>query len=122
MLSRPTRLPHVLTAALLCAPIVPSSADDVADPGDAAGYLELESVLDGRCQILSEGGKLRVLHNRHGSSTIAYRLLRTFAGKQQGLSVGEIAANAEPAKLGCTRVDGRPQDWLVERASFKPEE
>jgi len=109
-----------LTAALFacCGPAVASQA-----VGDPAAYLEFESVPDGRCQILSEGGKLRVLHNRHASLTIDYRLLRVFPPtRPQGLVGGTIAAGAEPAKLGCTRVDGREQDWVLKRARYAPEE
>jgi hypothetical protein len=81
-------------------------------------YLEFESVGDGRCQILSKGGKLRVLHNRHPKLTIDFRLTRIFAGKPQGLSTGIAEPNAPPVKLGCTRVDGREQDWVLERVRF----
>lgn len=87
---------------------------------DAAAFLELESVLDGRCQILSEGGKLRVIKNTHASRSVRYRLIRMFAGNHpQGRVTGSAPPGAEPVKLGCTRVDGRPQDWIVERARFE---
>ena len=89
--------------------------------GDASDYLTLESVLDGRCQILSEGGKLRVLLNSHTHADINFRLMRVFAGKPQGLTTGVVAPNNQPTKLGCTRVDGREQDWVVERAHFGEE-
>lgn len=89
-----------------------------ADSATAA-YLEFESRLDGRCQILSAGGKLRVLRNTHTARPIAYRLIRTFAGvRQTGRAMGVAAPDGEPVKLGCTRVDGRLQDWSVERAEF----
>lgn len=109
-----------LAAALFagCGPVAASQAEP-----DPAAYLEFESVPDGRCQILSEGGKLRVLHNRHASRSIDYRLLRMFPPtRPQGLVAGTIAAGAEPAKLGCTRVDGREQDWVLKRARYAPEE
>ncbi|MGR8920526.1 MAG: hypothetical protein ACU85V_12990 [Gammaproteobacteria bacterium] len=100
----------------------PAGADAVGESEDAGSFLEFESVLDGRCQILSEGGKLRVIRNRHASSAIEYRLVRIFAGKRQGLSTGVAPPGAAPVKLGCTRVDGRPQQWEVERARFQQEE
>ena len=88
----------------------------------AASYLVFESVADGRCQILSDGGKLRVLRNQHAQRAINFRLMRVFAGKPQGLSTGIAEPGATPFKLGCTRVDGRDQDWVIERAGFKPED
>lgn len=91
-------------------------------PGPAAAHLEFESVLDGRCQILSDGGKLRVMRNTHATRTIRYRLTRVFVDTAQGLSVGEAPAAGEDIRLGCTRVDGRPQDWTVERAEFTDKE
>jgi hypothetical protein len=88
----------------------------------AASYLVFESVADGRCQILSNGGKLRVLRNQHAQTAIDFRLMRVFAGKPQGLSTGIAEPGATPFKLGCTRVDGRAQDWVIERARFKQED
>ena len=83
--------------------------------------LEFQSEPDGRCQILSEGGKLRVLYNRHASRAIDYRLIRVFGdGHRQGRVVGTAPAGGERVPLGCTRVDGHPQDWQLERANFTP--
>ncbi len=87
------------------------------DPG-AIAFLEFATKLDGRCQILSAGGKLRVLRNTHAEKAIKYRLVRMFVGVAQGLSVGVVPPGGEVVKLGCTRVDGRQQEWIVERASF----
>lgn len=93
----------------------PAAADS------ASAFLEFESEPDGRCQILSEGGKLRVLYNRHDSRAIDYRLMRVFGdGHRQGRVVGTAPAGSERVPLGCTRVDGRPQDWQLERATFSP--
>ena len=93
-------------------------ASPLAEEADAAAYLEFASKLDGRCQILSEGGKLRVLRNTHADHAIKYRLVRQFVGVAQGLSVGIAPPGGEIVKLGCTRVDGRQQEWIVERANF----
>ena len=98
-------------------------AATMANPDEqpAASFLEFQSQADGRCQILSEGGKLRVLYNRHASRAIGYRLIRVFGdGHRQGRVVGTAPAGGEPVPLGCTRVDGRPQDWQLERATFIP--
>ncbi len=84
----------------------------------ARAYLEFESKADGRCQILSDGGKLRVMRNAHAERAIAYRLTRIFVGVRQGLSTGVAPPGGEEVKLGCTRVDDRAQEWSIERASF----
>src|SRR5690606_8133132 len=63
----------------------------VASPGadDASEFLAFESVGDGRCLNLSEGGKLRILRNTHGERAIHYRVQRLFAGNHpQGLATG----------------------------------
>lgn len=86
---------------------------------DAARFVEFESVPDGRCQILSDGGKLRILRNTHDARAINYRVVRIFAGNhRQGLADG-IAPAGETVKLGCTRVDGREQNWTLHRARFE---
>jgi hypothetical protein len=106
--------PALVSLVLAAMPALASTGDS------AAAFLELRSEPDGRCQILSQGGKLRVLHNHHAERAIEYRLVRVFAGDHpQGLSDG-VAPPGEPVKLGCTEVDGRPQDWVVQRARFAP--
>lgn len=102
--------------ALAALPGVNAAATDGAQ--DAAAYLEFESKADGRCQILSDGGKLRVMRNVHAERAIAYRLTRIFVGVRQGLAQGIAPAGGEAVKLGCTRVDGRDQEWSIERAVF----
>ncbi|MSR15673.1 MAG: hypothetical protein EXR86_14190 [Gammaproteobacteria bacterium] len=92
-----------------------------ASSGEATGFLELESVPDGRCQILSDGGKLTVLRSTHRSKRINYRLRRVFATKTQGLTTGILEPNRVIQKLGCDKVDGRAQTWEVDRARFVEE-
>lgn len=87
---------------------------------EAASFLRLETVLDGRCHILSEGGKLIVLHN-DSPRTIHYRLARLYVGRPQGLMDGSIQAGEGPQKLGCDTVGGRPQTWQIKRATFAQE-
>lgn len=87
----------------------------------AAAFLKFEPVLDGKCHILSEGGKLVLLHNTHPTRAIVYRLERRFVKLPQGLMDGTIGPGAEPQKLGCDTVGGRPQTWQVKRAEFAPE-
>ena len=89
---------------------------------DAVSFLAFESVLDGKCQILSDGGKLRILRNTHPDIAVDFRLMRVFAGVPQGLTTGRAAPAGDPVKLGCTLVDGRNQDWTVDRARFAAEE
>jgi hypothetical protein len=89
--------------------------------GPPADFLEITQQLDGRCQMLSEGGKLTVVKNTHPSRTIRYRLVRLFYGKPQGgRIVGSIAPADEPQALGCNLVDQKPQTWEIERAEFAP--
>lgn len=107
---------HCLLLALLAGP-----AQCATESDPAASFLEFSAESDGRCQILSEGGQLRILRNRHSERAIDYRLMRVFAnGRPQNRVVGTAPPGGEPVKLGCTRVDGRPQDWLLERATFTP--
>lgn len=106
---------------LVASSVAPATSEIPAAAPAADGFLEFQSEPDGRCQILSEGGKLRVLYNRHDSRAIDYRLMRVFGdGHRQGRVVGTAPAGGERVPLGCTRVDGRPQDWQLERATFSP--
>lgn len=103
-----------LVTLLLISPLATAFAAD-----DAASYLVFESMNDGRCQNLSDGGKLRILRNTHAEWAIHFRLTRMFAGNRpQGLVQGLAPAGGEPVRLGCTRVDGREQDWVVRNAQF----
>ena len=112
--------PTVLLACLAGLAVPIPNLAEVPAPA-ATSFLEFQSEADGRCQVLSEGGKLRVLYNRHESLAIDYRLMRVFGnGHHQGRVVGTAPAGGEPVPLGCTRVDGRPQDWQLERARFSP--
>ena len=82
-------------------------------------YIEFESVLDGRCQILSKGGKLRTVINNHPDKTIKYRFTRMFAGKRQAsMAAGTIKPGEKPVKLGCTEVDGHEQTWEIKAVTF----
>lgn len=114
-----------LCAAVMVLCLTPASSWSAADVGaheqPTASFLTFQSEADGRCQILSPGGKLRVLINSHATRAIDYRLVRVFgAGHRQGLVGGTAPAGGERVPLGCTQVDGRPQNWLLERARFTP--
>jgi hypothetical protein len=110
---------YILSLSFLAfATIVPASSDVPASTESAAPFLEFESVIDGKCHNLSEGGKLRVMHNRHPSQAIKYRLIRVFAGKPQaGRAMGVIGPE-QSRKIGCTLLDNREQTWVVDRADF----
>lgn len=115
----------ILLAVSLAVIIVPRArAADPAETRDASeplDWLRLETVLDGRCHNLSEGGKLIVMHNDHPSRTIRYRLLRLHVDRPQGLMDGSIQPGEPAQKLGCDRVGGRPQTWQIKRAQFATE-
>lgn len=107
------------TAGLLAVVLASVGAAAAPDRREAAEHLALESVEDGKCFILSPGGKLRVMRNTHPDRAVKYRLDRYFADKvQAGGPVGTIGPGSEPVKLGCTEVDGREQRWEIQRAEF----
>ncbi len=113
----------VLRGAALAALTGPAGtatgAPAFADRMEAAPHLALESLEDGKCFILSPGGKLRVMRNTHPDRAVKFRLDRYFADKlQAGGAAGTIAPGDEPVKLGCTEVDGREQRWEIQRAEF----
>ena len=81
-------------------------------------YLFFQSIPDGKCQTLSDGGQLRLIFSRHPSKAINFRLIRFFADKKQGLSQGIIYPDSDGYRLGCSIVDGRRQVWYLERAIF----
>ncbi|MGR8946774.1 MAG: hypothetical protein ACU84Q_01920 [Gammaproteobacteria bacterium] len=116
-----TSLSAALAAVLLMiAGAAPADGDATAD---AANYLRFEQLDDGRCHILSQGGKLMVMHSDHEDKAIRFRLIRYFADvRQQGRATGVAVPGEKPVKLGCTLVDGREQRWTVERAHFEPQE
>lgn len=106
-------------AACLALSLAAGGAWAAVESGDeASAALVFEEQLDGKCQILSAGGKLVVLRNTHGSSAVRYRLVRMFLGVPQSRIDGEIAPGEAPQKLGCNRVNGRRQFWRVERAAL----
>lgn len=90
----------------------------LADEAEARALLSLEARADGKCQILSEGGKLVVLRSA-ATRAINYRLIRYFANVPQSPSVGRVSPEAPEQPLGCSRVDGREQRWIIKRASFE---
>ncbi len=97
---------------------VASTSIDTAEQS-AEGFLEFESVPDGRCQILSKGGKLRTVINNHPDKAIKYRFTRMFAGKRQAsMAAGIVEPGDKPVKLGCTEVDGYEQTWEIKVVKF----
>lgn len=119
-LNRSPQLSYVLIASLLVA-IEPGSASE--PPAVAEDFLQFETKIDGRCHNLSEGGKLTVMKNLHPSKTIEFRLIRYFVEvRQRGRATGTAEPGGEGIKIGCSQVGGRPQRWVVERATFIQEE
>ena len=97
---------------------VPASSARPAAGAGAVAWLVFDELTDGKCQILSEGGKLVVLRNSHPERAIRYRLMRMFQEVPQSRLDGSIAPGEPPQKLGCNRVNGRGQYWRVERATL----
>jgi hypothetical protein len=117
MCKKTTRL--FVSLSLLLA-TVSLHAKVVSDP-EAVKFLAFEAIEDGKCHILSEGGKLMLMHNNHPDAAITFRLTRYFADvRQWGRATGTAIPGEEAVKLGCTEVDGRPQRWEIERANFAP--
>ena len=115
-----TKTTNTLMFLILCILFPNLNADTKLklDP-EAAAALQFERRDDGKCHILSEGGKLMVMHNKHADKTISFRLIRYFAGvRQQGRVTGTTTPGEGEIKLGCTLVDGREQTWKIERAKF----
>lgn len=108
------------TGMMVLGQVNPLTADAAGESANVPGsYLEFVSERDGHCQNLSAGGQLRLLYNRHPTRSVEYRLIRSFAGDHiQGRVVGVVPPGSGGDKLGCTEVDGRPQDWRIERARF----
>lgn len=85
----------------------------------ARDYIEFYDQLDGKCQILSSGGKLTLVKNTHPDKKIRYRFVRMFAGKPQaGMAFGILDPGEEPTKMGCNKVDDHEQMWDIKVAEF----
>lgn len=85
----------------------------------ARDYIEFYDQLDGKCQILSSGGKLTLVKNNHPDKKIRYRFVRMFAGKPQaGVVFGILDPADGPLKMGCNRVDDHEQIWDIKVAEF----
>jgi len=94
-------------------------AEDVPPNGDPRSYVEFVANLDGKCYMLSAGGRLQSIKNNHLSKTIRYRLVRYFAGRlQPSLAAGTVGPAGQTKPLGCDRVDGRDQTWRLESARY----
>jgi len=105
---------------VLAACSMSSAASEPVAPAES--FLSFEAKMDGKCQNLSEGGKLQVMRNTHPARPIRFRLIRYFVDvRQRGRATGIAEPGGEPIKIGCTLVGGRPQRWVVERAEFTTE-
>ena len=101
------------------APIGAPAEDGALASDDPGSYLEFVASLDGKCHILSTGGRLRSIKNNHRKKTIRYRLVRYFAGKPQpSFTAGTLGPAGQISALGCDRVDGQDQSWRLESARY----
>jgi hypothetical protein len=128
-ISSATRLWHLLAFAIVVAATVGLTRDLSASQLTrelllkAESFLSFEDTTDGRCQNLSPGGKLTVIRNAHPTKSIRFRLIRYFVDvRQQGRATGVLLPGGDPVKIGCSRVDGRKQRWVVEKADFLSEQ
>lgn len=91
------------------------SADDAA--GKAASYVEFEH--DFHSQCVMRNGKMRLVRSTHPGRRIKIYLQRYYAGvRQPGRTTEVLEPGREAVTLGCTVVDGRPQDWKLVKARF----
>ncbi|MGH8602619.1 MAG: hypothetical protein ACREXR_07530 [Gammaproteobacteria bacterium] len=101
------------------APIGCPAGDAAPVSGDPRSYLEFIANSDGKCTILSTGGRLQSIKNNHLSKTIRYRLVRYIAGKPQpSFTSGTVGPVGQMSALGCDRVDGQDQSWRIESARY----
>jgi hypothetical protein len=86
-----------------------------------SAYFEFGASPDNRCMLLSPGGKLAWVRNRHPSMALRFRFIRMYMdAPQPGRVVGLLPPGPEGIKLGCNRVTEREQRWEIERASLEP--
>lgn len=89
-----------------------------AESESAEDYLEFYKVPNNRCLSLMRGN-MRMMRNIHPEKTIEYRLVRELAGtRQASLIRDQIAPGEDGQALGCEKLDGLEQVWLIIRAHF----
>jgi len=100
--------------------VIGSTTEDGALAGDdPRSYLEFIANSDGKCTILSAGGRLQSIKNNHRLKTIRYRLVRYIAGKPQpSFTSGTVGPVGQMSALGCDRVDDQDQRWRLESARY----
>lgn len=108
-----------LVALLASGPAV-LAQDDAPDGAESAAAQVVFTLEDNaRCQNLSPGGKMTLVSNSHPQRGVRVRLVRHFAGAPQPGRVDALLVPGEaPRQLGCSEVDGRPQEWKLVSAAF----
>lgn len=114
----PTALPKPRAAAvsaLLAAIVLATPMSRAQD--DPLKFVVLETDDDANC--VRWEGKLVLVRNTHPTRSVRVWLERDHMGKHTGdRSRSELAPNAEPEKLGCSRTQYGTQGWRVVRAEF----
>jgi len=117
----PLLVPLMLGVMLASAQAEEPAYEPLPEGLEAAAYFEFGAAPDNRCMLLSPGGKLAWVRNRHPSLALRFRLIRMYAGAPQpGRVMGVLPPGPELVKLGCSRVAEREQRWDVERATLEP--
>ena len=122
MLNKTRRTPRSTVIGLtVIFATLPLPAAPASEPTELPeSFLAFETQIDGKCHNLSEGGKLQVLRNSHPTQKLRFRLIRYFVDvRQRGRATGTAEPAGEGVALGCTRVGGRTQRWVIERAEFE---
>lgn len=104
-----------LLACIIAMGLVTAGA---AEPESAEDYLEFYEVPNNRCLSLMRGN-MRMMRNMHPEKNIEYRMIRELAGvRQASLIRDRIAPGEEGQALGCAKLDGMEQIWIIVQARF----
>lgn len=104
-----------LFAAIAALTAVPAPAQDASE--DAASFVRFVEDDDANC-VMREG-RMVLVKSSHPARRIRVWLDRWHMGKPTGdRARSELAPQAEPEKLGCSRTQYGSQEWRVVKAQF----
>ena len=100
---------------LICLPLLLAQASHASE--DAAQHIDFSYDFDSKCVV--RNGKMLLIKSNHAQRTIKVYLQRYFAEKRQpGRTVQVLKPGDEAVGLGCTMIDGKPQDWKLIKATY----
>lgn len=103
------------------ASLADAEAEAEADAGEgAASAVAFELQDNARCHNLSPGGKMTFIRSTDPDRVLRVRLIRYFSDAPQPGRVDVVLSpGEEPREIGCNQLDGRPQEWRVERVKVQ---